>query len=226
LRQIVLDSIPFEADPGILGELLRIRKGGPDEAELAGLVGHACSIGRPRAVYGESFVDDRDDVGATIDAIRFRSKLLGGRLKEVMRVFPYCATCGRELEEWAAGLRGMKTRFWADSIMMAALGCAVAALAADIERRFRPGKISFLTPGSLEDWPLSELRSLFELIDGGAIGVTLNENLLMMPLKSVSGIMFPSEEDFQSCRYCSRENCPGRRAPYDPAAVGGDLHGN
>jgi hypothetical protein len=176
-------------------------------------------------VYGESFVDERDDSGATIDAVRFRSRLLGGNLKEVLRVFPYCATCGRELEEWAAGLRGMKSRFWADSIMMAALGCAVTALVADVERRFRPGKISFITPGSLEDWPLSEQRALFELVDGGAIGIALTESLLMRPLKSVSGIMFPSEKDFHSCQYCGREKCPGRRAPYDPAAVARDLHG-
>ena len=224
MRQIVLDSISFETDPVLLGKLLRVRKGGPDEAGLAGLVEQARAVGRPRAVYGESFVDERDDSGATIDTVRFRSRLLGGNLKEVQRVFPYCATCGRELEEWAAGLRGMKSRFWADSIMMAALGCAVTALAADVERRFRPGKISFINPGSLEDWPLSEQRALFELVDGGAIGVTLTESLLMRPLKSVSGIMFPSEKDFHSCRYCGRENCPGRRAPYDPEATERDLH--
>lgn len=224
MRQIILDSIPFEADPVLLGKLLHIRNGAQDEAELAGLVEQARAVGRPRAVYGESFVDERDDSGATIDAVRFRSRLLGGNLKEVLRVFPYCATCGRELEEWAAGLRGMKLRFWADSIMMAALGCAVTALAADLERRFRPGKTSFINPGSLEDWPLSEQRALFELVDGGAIGITLTESLLMRPLKSVSGIMFPSEKDFHSCRYCGRENCPGRRAPYDPEAAARDLH--
>jgi hypothetical protein len=37
----------------------------------------------------------------------------------------------------------------------------------------------------------------------------------MVPTKSVSGIIFPTEADFQSCQLCERENCPNRRAPYD-----------
>jgi len=38
----------------------------------------------------------------------------------------------------------------------------------------------------------------------------------MVPVKSVSGILFPTEESFASCQLCPREVCPGRRAPYDP----------
>ncbi len=38
----------------------------------------------------------------------------------------------------------------------------------------------------------------------------------MVPTKSVSGILFPAEESFASCQLCPRENCPNRRAPYDP----------
>jgi hypothetical protein len=49
----------------------------------------------------------------------------------------------------------------------------------------------------------------------GAIGVWLSDSLLMVPAKSVSGVRFPTEESFESCQLCSRENCPGRRASYD-----------
>jgi hypothetical protein len=221
---VVLDSIPFKVDPAVLGELLRVRKGGPDEGALAALVKVAAPIARPRAVYRESFVDDHDDEGVTVDAVRFRSRLLGRNLKGVNRVFPYCATCGHEIEEWAAGLKGMKYRYWADSVMMAALGSALAVMAADVESRFRPGKMSFMNPGSLADWPLTEQGGLFSLIDGASIGVELTASCLMRPLKSVSGIMFPTEREFHSCIYCGKEKCPGRRAPYDPEAVKRDLH--
>jgi hypothetical protein len=37
----------------------------------------------------------------------------------------------------------------------------------------------------------------------------------MVPRKSISGILFPSEEGFQSCQLCERASCPGRRAPFD-----------
>jgi predicted transcriptional regulator len=39
----------------------------------------------------------------------------------------------------------------------------------------------------------------------------------MVPSKSVSGILFPTEQTFASCQLCPREGCPSRQAPYDPA---------
>ena len=61
-----------------------------------------------------------------------------------------------------------------------------------------------MNPGSLADWPLREQRPLFGLLGNvrAAIGVTLTPSLLMTPTKSVSGILFPSEETFASCQLC------------------------
>jgi len=42
---------------------------------------------------------------------------------------------------------------------------------------------------------------------------------------SVSGIVFPTETEFESCQVCHREDCPGRKAPFDETvwqAVCGD----
>jgi hypothetical protein len=47
------------------------------------------------------------------------------------------------------------------------------------------------------------------------VGVRLTDSCLMMPTKSVSGIRFPTETSFESCQLCPRDDCPGRRAPYD-----------
>ena len=61
-------------------------------------------------------------------------------------------------------------------------------------------------------------RVFFALLEDGPdrIGVRLLESFLMHPIKTVSGIMFPTEEAFQSCMLCPRQDCPRRRAPYDP----------
>jgi len=48
------------------------------------------------------------------------------------------------------------------------------------------------------------------------IGVRLNDSLLMIPRKSVSGIYFPTEIKFYNCQLCPRQKCIGRQAPYDP----------
>jgi hypothetical protein len=42
----------------------------------------------------------------------------------------------------------------------------------------------------------------------------LTDSLLMVPRKSISGILFPSEEGFVACQLCERERCPGRKAPF------------
>ena len=41
-----------------------------------------------------------------------------------------------------------------------------------------------------------------------------------MPLKSVSGIQFISDEGFVNCSLCPREPCKGRRVPYDASLYG------
>ena len=39
----------------------------------------------------------------------------------------------------------------------------------------------------------------------------------MIPNKTVSGLLFPTEEDFHTCQVCHRDPCPNRRAPFDAA---------
>ena len=66
-------------------------------------------------------------------------------------------------------------------------------------------------------WPTGGQRPLFTALRPEEIGVTLNESCLMSPIKSVSGVLFPSESGFENCAVCPREGCQGRRAPYDAA---------
>lgn len=73
----------------------------------------------------------------------------------------------------------------------------------------------------MADWSITEQRALFDLLGDvdGLLGVRLTENFLMLPRKSVSGLLFPSDRPFVSCRLCDKSDCPGRQVPYDPAAA-------
>jgi hypothetical protein len=75
-----------------------------------------------------------------------------------------------------------------------------------------------MNPGSLPDWPLQEQRQLFALLGDtrAAIGVELTDSCLMLPIKSLSGLRFPTGENFENCQLCPRERCPGRRTAYEP----------
>jgi len=77
--------------------------------------------------------------------------------------------------------------------------------------------MSYMSPGSLKDWAIEEQRPLFSILGDVevSIDVRLNENLVMIPNKSLSGIYFPTEIPFYSCQLCPRKDCPARKASYD-----------
>ncbi len=111
----------------------------------------------------------------------------------------------------------MLAHFYADAISEAVLHAAMTTFVAQLTERFQLASTAVMKPGSLTDWPLREQRTLFALLGDvrSAIGVELTDSLLMVPRKSVSGILFVAEETFASCQLCPREDCPNRRAPYD-----------
>jgi hypothetical protein len=74
-----------------------------------------------------------------------------------------------------------------------------------------------MNPGSLQNWPITQQNELFSIFRNveALIGVRLTQSCLMIPLKSVSGIYFPTQIKFESCQLCPREKCEGRRALYN-----------
>lgn len=213
---IILDEIPFTVEEKGLFELLKVRPGSRHAAELKEIFDKACTTARPKAAFAVVTVDDRSDDTVSVSGVRFKSRILALNLKDASVAYPFIATCGRELEEWSRGMTGTLHSFWADTIMLLALGCVMGHLEAYLKDRIGNASLSSMNPGSLPDWPLEEQRPLFELIGGAAkiIGVGLTEKMVLLPLKSVSGIHFISEEGFTNCRLCPRERCPARREAY------------
>jgi hypothetical protein len=216
----IVDSIPFQPDiPGLLHRL-RIKEGSSYVADVQRLVDEAQAIARPKAMYRLSYVDAKGDDTVVIDGITFKSRVLRVNLDAAHRVFAFIATCGAELQAWSHTMPDVLYEFWADVIKEAALRDASQALNHELETCYELGRTSTMNPGSLADWPIREQRPLFALLGDprAAIGVELTDSYLMVPNKTVSGIRFPSEEAFANCQLCPRENCPGRRAPYDATA--------
>ncbi len=217
MDNVLLDAIPFRADLPALYRRLRIGDDSPFKEDVTELALAGQAIARPKGVYRMAAVCTAGDDAVTIDAVAFQSRILRVNLDGVHRVFAYVATCGTEMERWAATQDDMLARFWADTVMEQALGVARKALEADVQARFAPGKVSRMNPGSLADWPLPQQAPLFSVLGDveAAVGVRLTDSFLMLPAKSVSGILFPTENTYENCMLCPRDGCPGRRAPYD-----------
>lgn len=213
---IILDDIPFSVTAKQCFELLRIKPGSRHALEFADLLEEAKAIARPKAAFLAAAVDERGDTHVIIHGVRFDSSILRINLEESPVVFPFVATCGHELNEFTEGLEGTLHLFWADTIKMLALGSAMSMLDEHLKERVSPAELSCMNPGSLEDWPLQQQSPMFDLLGQAPqkIGVSLTESYVLIPLKSVTGVQFVTQEKFMNCRLCPRENCEGRREPY------------
>jgi hypothetical protein len=215
---VVFDAIEPKIDADRLAEELHVGAGGPDmAATFRRIFDEALSIARPKAAYRLVSFDRGEGDTVVIDGTTLTSRVLSVHLDEVYRVFPFVATCGRELTEWGKTKTDMMERFYADSIMDRALMYAGKYLGKHLKELYKLEKAGTMTPGSLEDWPIQEQIPLFEILGDieGTIGVRLTEALMMDPVHSVSGIIFPTEVDFEECSLCPREDCPKRRAPFE-----------
>ena len=214
-----LTSIPFQLDASSLMKRLRVPPDTEDARELEELVRAARDVAKPKALLAESFVEARGEDTVRIDGITFTSRALRKNLDAVERVFPWIATCGREVD-LARPLSGDPLEgFWWETIKTDLLKSARKYLRAYLTRRFLLGKTSTMSPGAGDAsvWPIEQQRELFALLGDvkGQIGVELTESFLMVPNKTVSGICFPTETDFRSCQVCRRADCPSRSAPFD-----------
>ncbi len=220
---VVLDGIDMAMDlDGLRAELGPRGASAPAAASLRPLLDEALALARPRAACRLSSCDPGTGSTVLVDGIAFSSRILSTHLAETHRAFPFVATCGPELAAWSATKGEPLEGFWADAIMARALAAAVRALESELRRRFGLREIGTLGPGSLGDWPIQDQVPLFRVLGDveGAVGVRLTTGLMMDPVHSLSGIMFPTAGDFDQCRLCPREPCPSRSAPYEDHLCG------
>jgi len=214
----ILDSIPVSIKAERVMDILHL--GGESRyIEIVNeLIEKIQPVIRPKAMYDVQFVEHVDKDTIELNGIKFNSRVLRVNLDNIGRVFPYIATSGIEAESIGEDDDDLMSKFIIDTIKGMALGVASSYLHNYIKNKYKIKQMSSMNPGSLEDWPISEQKPLFSVFGDveKLIGVKLTDSFLMIPIKSVSGIYFPTEKSFESCQLCPREKCPNRRAKYDP----------
>jgi len=183
----------------------------------------AVQIAKPKAVCKVVYVEDIDDDLVTISGTTFRSAIMASNFKDAHRMFAYVATCGAEVDLWSREQGDYFMSLWLDMIKEMILTDAMTQFADIVTGKYSIDRYSTMNPGSgdADVWPIAQQRPLFDLIGDVQkdIGVVLTDSFLMIPTKSVSGILFPSESGYVNCEVCTRKNCRGRRAPYNPAPL-------
>ena len=154
-------------------------------------------------------------------SIIFESKVIARLLKQCHKVAVFLATIGKYLEETSYQLA--KDGLVLQSTVLDAIGTdaveKVAALAQEriaevaaaqelvISQRFSPGYC---------DWDLEQQKMIFKAVDGDLVGIHLTDGCLMIPQKSISGIIGighsgSNVENYNPCKVCRKLDCLGRR---------------
>lgn len=213
----VLNQVPVNFHLDEVLKRLRMSDEARTRRKVKELLEMAANLMAPKAVYKVAYVENKKDETMEIDKVVFKSRVLKKNLEKIEKVFPYIITIGRELEDKAASMKDLLDRYYLEEMADLALEHIRKYLEKHIQKKYRPGQLSRMSPGSLKDWPITQQKKLFSLFGDSQkiVGVTLTDSFLMVPRKSVSGIYFPTEIKFYSCQLCPRERCIRRRAPYD-----------
>ncbi|MFC1870438.1 vitamin B12 dependent-methionine synthase activation domain-containing protein [Chloroflexota bacterium] len=153
------------------------------------------------------------------DSIQFKSKVIARLLEPCEKVAVFALTIGNHLEEMVSYLA--ENGFMLQATVLDAVGSGAAEqMAVSMEDRIR--KLASLeglsasrrfSPGYC-DWAVSQQKMVFQALGGDSAGIVLTESSLMIPQKSVSGIIGLAKgniEDYNPCHTCKKRECPGRR---------------
>ena len=155
------------------------------------------------------------------DSIVLESKVISRLLERCERVAVFALTIGNYLEDLVAYLA--ENGLILQATVLDAVGSGTAEkLAIQVEGKIRinagiEGLVTSrrFSPGYC-DWEVSQQELVFRALDGDMAGIRLTESMLMIPRKSVSGIIGIGRpgndiENYNPCSTCLKKDCPGRR---------------
>jgi len=163
----------------------------------------------------------RGSISLIEGSIIFKSRIIAKLLEHCPQVAILLVTIGKYLEETAFQLA--RDGLILQATVLDAIGSDAVEKVADFaqdrikevakarglvtSRRFSPGYC---------DWNIGQQRMLFYALTGNTVGIRLTGECLMIPQKSISGIIgigpsIDNVENYHPCKTCTKQDCPGRR---------------
>ena len=215
---VILLDLSYNLDPSVVAKRLKYRGDGKRVADAADeLTKAVISVARPKALYRVCKVSRIDDSTIVIDGMKLTSRVLNKLFTDQDTAFPYIVTIGPELAEDSIPSADMLTRFWLDSIKEMVLHAAGQSFSDHLQKLYPGARLTHINPGEIDDWPITQQKLLFSLFGDNTkkIGVALTGGGVIKPIKSRSGLYFPNDTGFETCRLCHQLKCPGRRAAFN-----------
>jgi Vitamin B12 dependent methionine synthase, activation domain. len=213
-----IDKLDYVPNKAALLKAVRLDPDSDEADDFTDIVDCVAVLAKPKAYVASATVGDSSVYPAIrIDGVEFSGSILYDNVKDLETVWPFIATCGMEAYQYVMSIPDPIEKIWGEIVLENILGIAEKAMSDFIAGEVYDGKTASIAPGSLSEWPVEQQVPLFTILGEGPgkCGITLTETMLMIPNKSISGIVFPNEHGYVSCKLCPREGCPNRRAAYE-----------
>lgn len=153
-------------------------------------------------------------------SVTFRSNVIARLLKQCQKVAVFVVTIGSRLGDVVRQLSkdglivqaavldtiGSDAAETLANVVQDIMGKQAEAEGLGISQRFSPGYC---------DWKVSQQKTVFRAMGGDTSGVRLTDGCLMVPQKSISGIIGigprSEVESYNPCLTCKKRDCIGRR---------------
>ena len=214
---IVVDPVPIKI---CIDDVLQILKNGTQkQQEVKLIIEKGLRMISPRVVYTFAKVKAIKDTRVLLDSGQYvKSIILADTLELGQTVALFVGTIGENLEQEAS--RQGKTSILNAWVLEQTGDYALRQTSAYVKARVEEtlgGNVSCFSPGTGTGklFSIDQQKVLFEVLDPHKnVGVTLSPSFLMVPRKSVSGILAATRQEYDACQYCPRERCMNRRKSF------------
>mgnify|MGYP002405777886 FL=1 len=187
----IFNPIPFEITMDTLNDALKLRnrKRLLNQAQI--LLDQTNAAAVPKALVISGSVDEKTETRIVINGAVFTSPKLMANLDEGDALYAYIATCGTEIDAYAASLTDQMDLFMMDGIMNLLVGAGKAFVSKQVGSAASWPDIYDYVPGAGEAWPKEEQVKLFNLFGGypAEIGVSMEDAAFVLPRRSTIGIL-------------------------------------
>lgn len=217
MKEIVRTGLEYEFNRNDMLKRLHCTENDEPYERAKALADDAKAALRPAFAIKEFTVDEVRKDGVVIGGRPFHSRIVAEKLKNEKNVYVYIATCGRKINELIDAADDALDKYILDQFAYLAYLQAMEQMSVTVEEQFGIARHIRLCPGSIIDWSIGEVCEIFTLMEGlyQRLDVNVLESGLINPLKSTSGMFYPTEEEFESCAICPRANCENRKMPFN-----------
>jgi cobalamin-dependent methionine synthase I len=194
----LFDPLPLDVPRPLVLLRLGYRHSGQVPEKTSRLLDEVIAQGKPllapRAVCGTFEVAREGESFVVGGALRSSSRSLAERLNGCSRAALFAATIGQALEDWTRSLDGageLTRALLADAYGSSAAIALGTSLEMAVAKEFRALSLTptkRYAPG-YGDFELEAQAPLLALVDATRIGITLTPEHLMLPGKSISGVI-------------------------------------